>query len=41
MGTAYKIWFGKPEEKRSLGKTGRRWEDIKMDLRKTGWKTVD
>jgi hypothetical protein len=27
-----------PEEKRSLGKTGRRWEDnIKMDLKEIGW----
>jgi hypothetical protein len=29
---------GKPEEKRSLGRTGRRWMDnIKMDAGYTGW----
>jgi hypothetical protein len=29
----YRVLVGKPEEKRPLGKTRRRWEDnIKMDL---------
>jgi hypothetical protein len=32
------ILVGKPEEKKSLGRTRRRWEDnIKMDLRETEW----
>jgi hypothetical protein len=31
----YKVLVGKPEGKRPLGKTRRRWEDgIRMDLRK-------
>jgi hypothetical protein len=35
---AYGILVGKPEEKRSLGRPRRRWEDnIKMDVRKVGW----
>jgi hypothetical protein len=30
--------MGKPEEKRSLGKPRRRWEDnIKMNLQEVGW----
>jgi hypothetical protein len=41
MRKAYKILVGKPEEKRSLGKTRRRWEDnIRMDLREIGWECV-
>jgi len=29
---------GKPEEKGSLGRPRRRWEDnIRMDLKETGW----
>jgi hypothetical protein len=29
---------GKPEEKRQLGRTRRKWEDnIKMDLQEVGW----
>jgi len=33
---------GKPEGKRPLGRSSRRWEDnIRMDLRKIGWKGVD
>jgi hypothetical protein len=36
--TAYRIWVGKPEEKRSLGRPRRRLLDnIKMDLRAIGW----
>jgi hypothetical protein len=36
---AYNILVEKPEEKRSLGRPRCRWEDnIKMDLRKIGWK---
>jgi hypothetical protein len=33
---------GKPEWKRPLGRSVRRWEDnIKMDLIKIGWEDVD
>jgi len=29
----YRVWVGKPEGKRSLGRSWRRWEDnIKVDL---------
>jgi hypothetical protein len=39
---AYRILVGKPEGKRPLGRTGRRWEDnIKMDLREIGWGGMD
>jgi hypothetical protein len=35
---AYRILMGKPEIKRALGRSRRRWVDnIKMDLRETGW----
>jgi hypothetical protein len=34
--------MGKPDGKRPLGKTIRRWVDnIKMDLRKIGWDGMD
>ena len=34
--------MGKPEEKRPLGKSRRRWEDnIKMDLHEVGWGSMD
>jgi hypothetical protein len=34
--------MGKPEEKRQLGRPRRRWVDnIKMDLRGTGWDGMD
>jgi hypothetical protein len=33
----YRVLVGRPEEKRPLGRSTRRWEDnIKMDLRETG-----
>jgi hypothetical protein len=33
---------GKPERKRPLGRPRRRWVDnIKMDLRETGWDGMD
>jgi hypothetical protein len=36
--SAYKIFVGKPEGKRPLGRPKRRWEDdIKMDLQDVGW----
>jgi hypothetical protein len=39
---AYNILVGRPEERRPLGRTRRRWEDdIKMDLRETGFGDVD
>jgi hypothetical protein len=35
---AYRILVGKPERKRPLGRTKRRWVDnIKMELREIGW----
>jgi hypothetical protein len=41
MGTkrnAYRVSVGRPEGKRLLRRLGHRWEDnIKMDLRETGW----
>jgi hypothetical protein len=39
---ARRIWIGKPEEKRPLGRSRRRWEDnIKMDLREIEWGGLD
>jgi hypothetical protein len=39
---SYKIFFGKPVDKRPLGRTGSRWKDnIKMDLMKKGLDGVD
>jgi hypothetical protein len=32
----YKALVGKPEGKRQLGRSRRRW-DIKMDVQKVGW----
>jgi hypothetical protein len=33
----YRVWVGKPEGKRPLGRPGRRWEDnIKMDVQEVG-----
>jgi hypothetical protein len=38
----YRVLMGKPEGKRLLGRTRRRWKDgIRMDLREIGWGTVD
>jgi len=38
----YKIFVREPEGKRTLGRPRRRWEDnIRMDLRETGWEVVD
>jgi hypothetical protein len=35
----YSVLMGKPEGKRPLERTRRRWEDgIRMDLREIGWK---
>jgi hypothetical protein len=38
----YKLLVRNSEGKRQIGRTRRRWVDnIKMDLRKTGWGGVD
>jgi hypothetical protein len=38
----YRVLFGKPEGKRSLGRPRRRWEDrIKIDHREIGWGGVE
>jgi hypothetical protein len=38
---SYRIFVGKPERKRSLGRTGRRWWDnVKLGLREIGWERV-
>jgi hypothetical protein len=38
----YKVLVGKPEGKRPLGRTSRRWEDgIRMDLREIGLGSVE
>jgi hypothetical protein len=42
MRNAYNILLGKPEGKKPIGRLRRRWEDnIRMDLRETGWERVD
>ena len=34
----YRVLVGKPEGRRPLERSGRRWEDnIKVDLREMGW----
>jgi hypothetical protein len=39
---AYRSMVGKPEGKRPLGRSRRRWEDnIKMDLMEIGWGGMD
>jgi hypothetical protein len=39
---AYRIFVGKPEGKRPVGRPRRRWVDnIKMDLREIEWDDVD
>jgi hypothetical protein len=38
----YRIFVGKPEEKRPVGRSRRRWEDnIKMDLREIGSSSME
>jgi hypothetical protein len=38
----YRVLMGKSEGKRPLGRQRRRWKDgIRMDLRETGWRSVD
>jgi hypothetical protein len=42
MKNACKIFIGKFEGKRPLGRHRRKWEDsTRMDVRKTGWESVD
>jgi hypothetical protein len=42
MRNAYNILFGKPNEKRPLGRPRHRWEgSIRMDLREGGWESVN
>jgi hypothetical protein len=42
MKSEYKIFVGKREVKRPLGRTRRRWQDnIRMDLGETGCEVVD
>jgi hypothetical protein len=39
---AYRILVGEPGGKRPLGRPRRRWVDnIKMDIRETGWDGMD
>jgi hypothetical protein len=39
---AYRIFMGKPERKRPLGKPRRRWKDnIRMDVVEIGWGGMD
>jgi hypothetical protein len=39
---AYRLFVGKPEGKRPLGRPRRRWVDnIRMDLGDVGWDDVD
>jgi hypothetical protein len=41
-GNAYRILVRKPDRKRPLGRPRRRWvNNIKMDLRETGWDGTD
>jgi hypothetical protein len=38
----YRVLVGKPEGKRPFGRPRHRWEDgIRMDLRETGWRSVE
>jgi hypothetical protein len=42
MGGLYRVWVGKPEGKRPLGRPRHRWEDnIKMDLQEVGCGVMD
>jgi hypothetical protein len=34
---AYRIFVGRPEGRRPLGRPRRRWENIKMYLQEVGW----
>jgi hypothetical protein len=39
---AYKVFMGRPERRRPLGRPRRRWENsIKMDFQELGWGGMD
>ena len=38
---AYRVLVGKPEGKRQLGRSRRRWVDIRMDLQEVGCGYMD
>jgi hypothetical protein len=38
---AYRLLVGKPEGKRPLGRSRRRWVDVRMDLGEVGWGDVN
>jgi hypothetical protein len=39
---AYRVLMGKPEGKKSLGRSGRRWQNkIKMEFKEIGWDGAD
>jgi hypothetical protein len=41
-GNAYRLFVGKPEGNRPLGRPRRRWvNNIRMDLEEVGWSDVD
>jgi hypothetical protein len=37
----YRFSVGKPGGKRQLGRRGRRWDHINMDLQEVGWESMD
>ena len=38
----YRVWVGKRDGKKTLGRLRRRWEDnIKMNLAEVGWVGID
>jgi len=37
----YRVLVGKPEGKRPLGRPGRRWEDINLDIQEVGCGGMD
>jgi hypothetical protein len=41
VGNAYRIFVGKAEGKRPLGRPRRKWDNIKMDRTETGWGVMD
>jgi hypothetical protein len=41
MINAYDILVGKLQGKKPLGRPGRRWENIRIDLRKVVWEGVN
>jgi hypothetical protein len=38
----YRVWVGKPERKKSLGRPRLKWEDnIKINIQEVGWGGLD